>query len=145
MSEPVESKIVVGYMSAMTSKNMRIAGRSSARGTGRAVVDITYVKDLAERRTGKQAEAAVGRQLLNLAAEGKDVNALAKAMNELFALGDGVRSEKPSPTAVAVANRIVSPESIFQLTREEGGVDLIHLAYGVLHYDEVNRLNGGLS
>lgn len=141
----MDSKIVVGYIGPLKAKDLRIGGRSSAAGAGRAQVDLAYARDLAERRTGTAAEAAVGRQLVNLANQGGDVAALAKAMGELFAIGEGVLTEQPSPVAVAAANRLLEPAGVAALGQQEGGADLIVLAYAVIHYDEVRRLNGGLS
>lgn len=139
------SKIVMGYIEPMKASDMVFSGRFAARESTRPSVDLDYAKDLATRRSGPAAEAAVGRQLNNLAAQGKDVAALAKAMNEFFQLAEGVKSGKPSPAAVEVANRIVTPTAVTRMSAQEGGVDLITLAYAVLHLDECNRLNGGLS
>ena len=144
-AEPTESRIVVGYIQPMIARDMRIGGRSTAKAGGRGVVDLAYARDLAERRTGDAAVAAIGRQLLNLAAQGGDVVALSKAMNELQELAEGVLTGKPSPTAVAVANRLITPESVMAMAGKEGAMDLIVLAYATFHYDEVRVLNGGLS
>ncbi len=140
-----ESRLVMGFIEPMEASKLRLGARFAARESTKSAVDMNYVRDLAERRTGPAAEAAVGRQLLNLAARGEDTNALAKAMQELFEHGNGVRTGKTSPTAVKVANRIVTPESLVAMSGQEGGVDLITLAYAVLHLDECNRLNGGRS
>ena len=139
-----ESRIVVGHIGPMLAANMRIGGRSAARGAGCAKVDLAYAKDLAERRCGDAAAAAIGRQLLNLAAQGGDVVALAKATNELLDLAEGVKTCKPSPLAVQVANRLLTPESVMSMAGQEGAMDLVVLAYAALHYDEVCALNGGL-
>lgn len=139
------TRIVAGVIQPMTRESLRIGGRSSARGEGRGSVDLAYARDLASRRVGPVAEAAIGRALLSLAAQGGDVAALAKGMNEIMALAEGVLSGSPSVTAVVAANRLVTPEGVVANAGKEGAVDLFVLAYAVLHLDEVRALNGGLS
>ncbi len=145
MSELPPSTVVVGIMQPMTRDTLRLGGRSSARGEGRGSVDLAYARDLACRRVGPAAEAAIGRALLGLAAQGGDVAALAKGMNEILALAEGVVSGSPSVVAVAAANRLVTPEGVIANAGKEGAADLFALAYAVLHFDEVRALNGGLS
>lgn len=129
----------------MRARDLQLRGRFAARHGGPTTVDLKYARDLAERRTGEAATAAIGRQMLALQANGGDVAALAKAMNELLELAEAVKSERPSPTAVAVARRLISPASILSMNGQEGAMDLVVLAYATLHFDEVRALNGGLS
>jgi hypothetical protein len=142
---PEAPRIVVGVMSPMTAKNMRIGGRSSASGAGVARVDLAYARDLAERRCGPAAEAAIGRALLGLAAQGQPLEPCAQAMSRLLLLAEGVKSGTPSALAVQAANALVSPEGVMQTAGQEGANDLYVLAYATLHLDEKRRLDGGVS
>lgn len=142
--DPEKQGVIQGVMSEMNAKNMRIGGRSGARGGGKAMVDMTYAKDLASRRCGPAAEAAIGKALLKLAAEGADITGTAKAMGEILALAEGVVSGQPNAVAVMAANRTISPEVVLASQHEEGFMDLIVMSYAVLHLDEYRVLDGGV-
>lgn len=138
------TRIVVGVMSPMTPESARIGGRAQARAESRALVDLDNARDIASRRVGPHAEAAIGRALLKLAEQpGADLQALAQASREILHLAEGVVSGKPSPIAVKVASRMVDPAWVTS-QRGEDAMDLVVLAYATLHLDEKNRMDGGL-
>lgn len=142
--EATGTKIVVGVMSPMTSENARMIGRGQARAEGRALVDIDNARDIASRRIGPAAEAELGRALLRLAEmPGADLAGLAQAAREIQHLAEGVVTGKPNPIAVKVAERMVDPAWVLA---QEGAdrMDLVVMAYAVLHLDEKNRMDGGV-
>lgn len=145
------TRIVVGVMSPMTAKNIRLPNGGTSRTTGRArvIVDMDRAKALAAARVGPQVEAGYGRALLSLAAQGGDLAGLARGMNALLALAEGVLSGNPSPAAVEAANGLLTPESVADSAAKYAAGDAnamepILLAYAVLDLDE-KRIAGGLS
>ncbi len=148
-SEP--TRIVVGVMSPMTAKNIRLPNGGTSRTTGRArvIVDLDRARALAAARVGPQVEAGYGRALLALAAQGGDLAGLARALNSLLALAEGVLSGDPSPAAVEAANGLLTPESVADSAAKYAAGDAnamepILLAYAVLDLD-ATRIAGGLS
>lgn len=153
------TRIVVGVMSVMTGRNMRVpdditrplvnGGTSRTTGRARVIVDLDRARALAQARTGPQVEAGYGRALMDLAAKGGDVAALAKALRSLLALAEGVLSGDPSPDAVVAANGLLTPESVADSAAKYAAGDAnamepILLAYAVLDLDAA-RIAGGLS
>lgn len=145
------TRIVVGVMSSMTARNMRPVNGGTSRTTGRArvLVDMDRARALAQARVGPQVEAGYGRALMDLAAQGGDVVALAKALRSLLALAEGVLSGDPSPDAVAAANGLMTTESVAESAAKYAAGDAnamepILLAYAVLDLD-AQRIAGGLS
>lgn len=143
--------IVVGVMSPMTAANMRPINGGTSRTSARArvLVNMDQARALAAARIGPQVEAGYGRALMDLAAKGGDVVALAKALRSLLALAEGVASGDPSPDAVTAANGLLTPESVANSARALAGGDAnamepILLAYAVLDL-EAQRISGGLS
>lgn len=124
----------------MRAEDIRLRRTLAVMGR-RSVVDMAYARDLAERRTGPAAQAAAGRALNEMAARGGNVEALSQGLRELFELADGILTEQPSPTAVAVAERLADPGETARVVQRDGGVDLVILAHAVLHLDEVRRLD----
>lgn len=145
------TRIVVGVMSPMTAANMRPINGGSSRtaARGRVLVDLDMARALAVARVGPQVEAGYGRALLALAAQGGDVAALAKALNSLLALAEGVVSGAPSPLAIEAAHGLLTPESVADSARalasgDANAMEPILLAYAVLDL-EAQRISGGLS
>lgn len=145
------TRIVVGVMSPMTAKNIRLPNGGTSRTTGRArvIVDLDRAKALAAARVGPQVEAGYGRALMDLAAQGGDVAALAKGLRSLLALAEGVLSGDPSPAAVEAANGLLTPESVADSAAKYAAGDAnamepVLLAYAVLDLNE-KRIAGGLS
>ena len=145
------TRIVVGVMSPMTASNMRPINGGTSRTAARArvIVDLDRARALAAARVGPQVEAGYGRALLDLAAKGGDVAALAKAMNALLALAEGVISGDPSPLAVEAAHGLLTTESVADSAAKYAAGDAnamepILLAYAVLDLNE-KRIAGGLS
>lgn len=145
------TRIVVGVMSPMLATNMRAPNGGTSRTAGRArvTVDMSMARALADARVGPQAEAGYGRALLELAAKGGDVAGLARGMNAIIALAEGVVSGNPSPLAVSAANGLLTTESVAESAAQYAAGDAhamepILLAYAVLNLDE-QRIAGGLS
>lgn len=145
------TRIVVGVMSPMTAKNIRLPNGGTSRTTGRArvIVDLDRAKALAAARVGPQVEAGYGRALMDLAAQGGDVAELAKGLRSLLALAEGVLSGDPSQAAVEAANGLLTPESVADSAAKYAAGDAnamepVLLAYAVLDLNE-KRIAGGLS
>lgn len=146
------TRIVVGVMSPMTASNMRPINGGTSRTSARArvIVDMDRARALAQARVGPQVEAGYGRALLALAAQGGDLAALAKGMNSLLALAEGVLSGNPSPLAVEAANGLLTTESVADSAAKYAAGDAnamepILLAYAVLSIDAERVLTGSLS
>lgn len=146
------TRIVVGVMSPMTASNIRLPNGGTSRTTGRArvIVDLDRARALADARTGPQVEAGYGRALLDLAAKGGDVAALAKGFNQLIALAEGVKSGNPSPMAVEAAHGLLTDASVKESAAayaagDANAMEPILLAYAVLDLDAQRVLTGGLS
>lgn len=144
------TKIVVGVMSPLLARDMRIGGRAAAHGRGRAIVDMKLAKDIAAQWYGERAEAHLGRVLIQLLDSGTvppgQFQRLAQAHREFVHLIEGVHTGKPTAIAVHVANRIISPEGMIEMSGDGGyGGQLVMLAYAVLQLDEERVLDGGVS
>jgi hypothetical protein len=143
------TKIVVGYINPMLARDMRIGGRGAAYGEGRALIDMRLAKEIAERYVGTAAEAHLGRVLIKLLDDGavppEQFQKLAQAHREFMHLAEGVDGGKPSAIAVKVANRIVSPGGMIELSGDAAGGDLVVLAYATLQLDQERVLDGGVS
>jgi hypothetical protein len=141
------TQIVVGRIDPLIARDMRIGGRAAAHGRGRAIIDMAMAKDIAARRRGPAAEAAIGAALMKLLDDGTitldQMRGASQAMREILHMADGVIDGKPNALAVNAATRIASPAGLIEMASRPDLGEVVMLAYAVLQLDEERALDGG--